>query len=352
VEAISHAAASALGAVVSLRCSAGSGSASFEAWRALLLVLFDGTLSRSFPSSSFESDLIVQHFGTFLLCKSFASGGRYRREPSRLVWDDLDHVVVSCLLSGSIALGGAVGRLRPGDVTIVDLSSPANFVLAAAEALHLIVPRMALPSAVVSAAPAPCRIFARETAMGMFIRGVIETLFQASRYFNAVEMLALGAYVPELLGWCLGTSPVASSARGKGDLGRRLRRYIEENLNRTDLTSSRLMHEIGVSRSQLYRQFEANGGVDAYIRRRRLRRSLQALIDPRRADRRIGEIAYDMGFADEAHFSRLFRQTYGQSPRDIRSTVRQGGSRSVDEPPIPSGDEASFAGWLLALGTG
>lgn len=136
----------------------------------------------------------------------------------------------------------------------------------------------------------------------------------------------------------------------KGDLGRRLRRHIEDNLNRTDLTASRLAREAGVSRSQLYRQFETTGGVDRYIRRRRLRRSLQALTDPRSADLRIADIAYDVGFSDEAHFSRLFRQAYGQSPRDTRAAARDGPSRAEIGTALSPEAGTSFAEWLLTLG--
>ena len=340
------------GVVTSFRFSTTDTDSPFDAWRSLLAILFDCTPAKTSLLSTFRSNLVVQHFGTFLLCRSFADGGRLRRSETRLAWDDLDHIVVSCLLSGGIALGSPVRRLRSGDVAVIDLSSPARFAMAAADAMHVIVPRTALPTGVTSVAPVPCRIFARNTAIGIFLRGIIESLSQASHYFDAVEVTALGAYFPELLGWCLGPAPVASSAVAKGNLGKRLRRHIEENLNRTDLTSARLAREIGVSRSQLYRQFEASGGVETYIRSRRLRRCLQALADPRRADLRIGKIAYDMGFADEAHFSRLFRQTFGQSPRDIRAATRQGDGQVVGSLSFPPGGEPSFADWLLTLGTG
>lgn len=77
--------------------------------------------------------------------------------------------------------------------------------------------------------------------MGILLRGVIDGLFKASQYFDAGEAGALGAYFPELLGCLLATpSGAVIAVAAKGDLGRRLRRHIEDNLNRTDLTSARL----------------------------------------------------------------------------------------------------------------
>lgn len=339
------------GAVATFRFSTAARDAPFAAWRSLLRVLFDARLSKTGSTRCFRADLTARHFGTFLLCKSTADAGRYDRSLSRLASDDLDHILVSCLLNGSIAInGGSVRRLHPGDVAVIDLSSPASFAMSAGVVLTLAMPRTSLPAAVASVAPVPSRIFARNTAMGIFIRGMMETLWQASPHLDTAEARALSAYFPELLGWCLGTSPAPSSAAGKADLGRRVRRYVEENLDRPDLTSARLTREIGVSRSQLYRQFETSGGVETYIRQRRLRRSLQALSDPRRADLRIGDIAYEVGFADEAHFSRLFRQAFGQSPREMRA-AKGGGSHRLGDASFASTKRGSLETWLLTLGT-
>lgn len=348
-EPLSHAAGQ--GEVAGFRFSTADNDAPFAAWRSVLATLFEATQPQQIPPTGFKADLLVQHFGTFLLCRSFAGSGRFLRDHRRVCSDDLDHVVVSSVLSGGIAIGGKARRLRPGDVTVVDLSSPMRFAMVAADALHLIVPRAGLPSAVASLSPMPCRVFHGDTAMAIFLRGILESLSNASRYFSELEVNALGACFPDLLGWCLGTVPVVSSVKTRGDLGRRLRRHIEENIDRADLTASRLAREIGVSRSQLYRQFEASGGVDTYIRGRRLRRSLQALADPRRADARIADISYEMGFPDEAHFSRLFRQTFGQSPRDIRAAARAGDS-GLNGLKFPPGPVPSFSDWLLMLGTG
>lgn len=335
------------GAVPELRLLTSGVDDPVDAWRACLDVLFDDVHFST--GDDFQASLTVRHLGTFLLCRSFAGGTRFSRSARLVERDDVDHLVISCLLSGRIAAGSPARAVRPGDITIIDLTTPLVFAMSAADALHVIVPRTALPSAVASTGSMPWRVLKKETAMGILLRGVIDGLFKASQYFDAGEAGALGAYFPELLGCLLATpSGAVIAVAAKGDLGRRLRRHIEDNLNRTDLTSARLAREVGISRSQLYRQFEASGGVDRYIRRRRLRRSLQALTDPRRAGLRIGDIAFDVGFSDEAHFSRLFRQAYGQSPREARTAARD--KRSQAAAANFPGSGTSFAEWLLTLG--
>ncbi len=322
----------------------------FGAWGSVLDVLFECVPPRRTVSTSFDASLVVHHFGTFLLCRSRVTGGRYQRSRIGLLGNDLDHIVVSCLLSGEIALAHpAAKRLRPGDVAVIDLSAPFAFATTEVEALHLIMPRWALPASITDQQPTSPRFLVRESAMGIIIRGMLEALAAAARRLATGETLALSGAIPELLASCLASTVQPSHTGPRPSIGQRLRRHIEENLHRDDLTPLTIARELGVSRSQLYRQFESVGGVRTYIRRRRLRRSLSALCDPRHPDRRIGEIAYDAGFADEAHFSRLFRQRFGISPREARASVRAG--RQPGLSPAAATDP-SLSDWLLALISG
>ena len=52
---------------------------------------------------------------------------------------------------------------------------------------------------------------------------------------------------------------------------------------------------------------------------RRLERAQELLAN---TATRIAEVAYASGFADEAYFTRRFRQWFGMSPRAYRDSVR------------------------------
>ena len=101
-----------------------------------------------------------------------------------------------------------------------------------------------------------------------------------------------------------------------------VRREIEAQLGLPDLGVASLCQRLGLSRSALYRLFEGDGGVEAYIRRRRLEQVRHALIDPTNSDR-VGDLAYRWGFSDASHLTRLFREAYGVTPSAVR---RVGGS--------------------------
>jgi len=46
---------------------------------------------------------------------------------------------------------------------------------------------------------------------------------------------------------------------------------------------------------------------------------MRQALDPRNAAESISKIAARWGLLDSSHFSRLFRATYGMSPREFRS---------------------------------
>src|SRR6185295_12930322 len=58
-----------------------------------------------------------------------------------------------------------------------------------------------------------------------------------------------------------------------------------------------------------------------YVARVRLEDAKAALLDP---NRRISEIAYDVGFQSLTQFNRVFRRIFGQSPTQFRAHLSPG----------------------------
>jgi AraC-like DNA-binding protein len=100
------------------------------------------------------------------------------------------------------------------------------------------------------------------------------------------------------------------------------RREIDGQLGSPTLTVANLCRRLGLSRSTLHRLFEAEGGVQAYIRERRLEAARLALGDPANGEP-IYAIAERLGFSDAAHLSRLFRERFGASPSQFRAQSRE-----------------------------
>ncbi|MFC3986083.1 helix-turn-helix domain-containing protein [Streptosporangium jomthongense] len=103
----------------------------------------------------------------------------------------------------------------------------------------------------------------------------------------------------------------------------RIRAYIDANLGDPGLSPESVASAHHISTSYLYKLFARQGvSVARWIRQRRLERCRKDLSDPRLGGRAVGEVGAQWGFADSSYFSRVFRQTYGCSPRAYRHGLK------------------------------
>jgi AraC-like DNA-binding protein len=97
---------------------------------------------------------------------------------------------------------------------------------------------------------------------------------------------------------------------------KRARQYLDTQKTRV-VHSSELEAVTGLSRYELARQFRAMCGTSPYryllMRRLDFARKLLA------QSRSLVEVALEAGFADQAHFSRLFKATFGITPTRYRA---------------------------------
>ena len=109
--------------------------------------------------------------------------------------------------------------------------------------------------------------------------------------------------------------------------------YIEARLGDPGLNPEELARACFISTRYLHRVFEAEGlRVCDFIRSARLDRCRRDLLDPAFADQPISAIASRWGLPSAPHFSRLFRQAYGCSPREFRRDAAvTAGSDGVDD---------------------
>jgi AraC-like DNA-binding protein len=96
-----------------------------------------------------------------------------------------------------------------------------------------------------------------------------------------------------------------------------VRRYVEANLHHDDLTPTSVVQALQLKRATIYRWFEHEGGLGAYIRNRRLREAADELV--RFPHLQVAEIAYGLGFKSPSDFTRAFRRAFDMSPQDMRA---------------------------------
>lgn len=98
--------------------------------------------------------------------------------------------------------------------------------------------------------------------------------------------------------------------------------FIDDHLDDPELGPQSIADYFYVSLRQLHGKFSAEDEtVSAYIRNARIRRIREDLADPTHRDETVQTISSRYGLSDASHVSKLFKQTYGETPSGYRNTV-------------------------------
>ena len=124
----------------------------------------------------------------------------------------------------------------------------------------------------------------------------------------------------ELLGAAFRAQRRSSTTAPRDQLFARISGYIEARLKDANLSPKTIAEDNGISVRYLYTLFSEQGmTVSRWVRRRRLLHC-RAELDAADTEASITEIAYRWGLNDSAHFSRLFKASFGMSPTQYRSS--------------------------------
>ncbi|MBN3753734.1 helix-turn-helix domain-containing protein [Paraburkholderia sp. Tr-20389] len=94
------------------------------------------------------------------------------------------------------------------------------------------------------------------------------------------------------------------------------RRHVRANLHECGLSPESVIESLRLPRSTIYRLFEHEGGLGAYIRHLRLRAAADDLV--RFPTVSIKDIGYSVGFKSASDFTRAFRRVYETTPQEMR----------------------------------
>lgn len=100
----------------------------------------------------------------------------------------------------------------------------------------------------------------------------------------------------------------------------RMEQYLSLHLSE-EITVETLCRALGVSRTRLYEAVKPSvqGGIAQWIREKRMERAKCLL---RETEKTIVDISGEVGFSDYNYFLRVFRKTYGLSPKEYRRSQK------------------------------
>jgi AraC-like DNA-binding protein len=297
-----------------------------EFWASAISDLFVPLECAPQPGVAFEGRLRAGKVGLVGLAGMEVSAHTVHRTTRLADNTNGDQYKLSLMLGGEALLvqDSREAVLRPGDFAICDCSRPYTFVANDQfRMLACVLPRdvIGLSSERVSTITAT-RIPGGDGiawAMAPFLRRLTDLAIRdevpadehrlVESVVDLVESLWTG-----VLGDDTGAHP-----HSRTELQLRIRAYIESNLGDPELTPTEIAAAHYISKRYLHKLFEADGvSVSRWIRERRLERCRLDLADPLLRDETVTSIGVRWGLMDPAHFSRLFRESYGCSPTEYR----------------------------------
>ena len=289
----------------------------FDAWRGWFDSVFDVTIDD--PVQGFCATSETWNFGYLGLSRVRAPQLHATRTAQLVRRNPIDHWNITV---GHTRTLGEAGREHAIDIPayapfVVSLGRELASYREADERLQLYLSRDAFPD--VTAVLERVEGRPLNDAMGKLLAEFVVLLARSASAFSgtdpgalqhAVRGMLLACVAPSADHGAIGAAPLAATRKEI------VRRLVDLNLNNSALGPDFLCREAGLSRSQLYRLFESEGGVAHYIQRRRLRRCFTELSSSA-GGRTVAAIAEELGFPEPSSFSRAFRREFGLAPRDV-----------------------------------
>ena len=300
-------------------------SRDFGEWTGLMSESFVPLQVTTDEGGGFKGRIRTRSLADASIIELTATPQTIERVPSLIAHSDKPYFIVSMQLAGTGVMrqDGREALLMPGDMAIFDTSRA--YTRTYDTDFRSIVFRLPqsfldLRPEVISQLTATC--FAGgsgpSSLVSPFLTGLADNMDRLSgqtgmRFVrNAVDLVAT------LLHSELGMR-IQNPASGRVNLVLEIDAYIEKHLADPGLNPQSIAAAHFISVRYLHGIFHDRGySVSSWVRARRLDRCQRDLLDPIMASVPVAAIASRWGLGDPAHFSRLFRLTYGSSPSDYR----------------------------------
>lgn len=267
------------------------------------------------PTSAFHR---YHHMNQLVFGEIKASPQSIERKLAMVATQNLNHLVLRLYTSGhtNISIASNTAEIRQPSFVAFDFSQPILSETKGMTGLNHAIPRRLLESRVDDVSAWHGQIV--PTASSPIAKLLADHFRNVCACLRASTPAQMSHIVPATTALCnaLFLSEADSAYNMAAVTSIAMRQFIDEHLATID--AEMLMAQFAISRTPLYKLFEADGGVYAYIRERRLARAMQALTRSG-ASRRpmIARLAFECGFENERVFSRAFRRKYGLNPSEV-----------------------------------
>lgn len=296
------------------------------AWRDHLAGMLDVPVTPAQLAMGFRAELDTYVLPDMTYLDSRTDPVTLQRSARRIAADDLRDYCFHVLLEGIAETEtGSLQRRRstqfvPG-VLALDMGQTMTMKRPTrAHALSIFLPRAVVETAIPQAESLHGKVLAYTSAPARRLREHLHTMHNALPAMSDAQAAHALHIAADLIIAAFGKDASQShSARGaaRAAMLGRIKHYIDTHLHSQELAPEQILGSFPLARATLYRMFEQEGGLHAYIRNCRLRRAAEELATSRSAA--IGELGGRLGFSYAADFTRAFRRAYGVAPQEFRA---------------------------------
>ena len=325
----------------------------FTVYREAVSPVFDCAIPGGLDPEDFRCDVFTWHLGSLMIGSFQSSPLHFVRSALLAASSGLDHVLFQLYRSGGFA-GHADGRpieVRAGDICLFDMLRTLETRASAFSNISVMVPRDHFAKLGHDVDCLNGIVLPAEDPQTGLLADYLEALLHRLPKLDVAQAEAAARSVVALLTAVLQSrlldTPASAPARAYAPLVE-ITRFIESRLQDPALGAAMLADRFAMSRATLYRHFEPLGGVSDYVRRRRLSHAALELSTSNGRRRKIGDIAFRWGFANEQSFARAFKAHFGLSPGAARAEPGQSWTSSRGREPAEL-EQHRFQRWLRNL---
>jgi AraC-like DNA-binding protein len=274
---------------------------------------------------SIEGHIVADRLATLDLSRVTSTAQTVRRTAAKIGQAAEDYFLVSIQTQGHgiVSQDGRDALLAPGDFALYDSTRPYTLRFDSAfQQMVLMLPGPVLRTAVRDTHRLTATRVGSERGAGHLMINMITTLAQDIDTLAPASASAVADGVTQILVAGLSTlapsQPPPSSALAALHL-QQIKALVRRHCLDPDFGVARIASSLRVSASTVHRVWSSEPcSITDWVWSLRLDAARSKLGDPSFASWSISRIAFECGFNDAAHFSRVFKARFGCSPRESR----------------------------------
>tara|TARA_R110002049_G_scaffold305138_2_gene501366 strand:+ start:1529 stop:2569 length:1041 start_codon:yes stop_codon:yes gene_type:complete len=247
---------------------------------------------------------------------------RLSNEPTEVVQDCYFAVV---LTSGKYTLeqGGREVSLQVGDMTLYDATEPHSIIMPETSSKILIsIPRTMLNQRIYNVGKLTAKNIPAKSGIGAVASSFIQNTVHQLNELEQAQFLEMSDPILDMLTLSLNQLNISSIhlSDHKYLTLMRVKQFINKHGEYADLNPEMISNGVGLSVRYINNLFNAEDtSLMRFLTQHRLGLAKRRLSNHLLIHKTITELAMQSGFNNMAHFSRIFKQQYGMSPRQYRT---------------------------------